>query len=112
MDAITAASDIYKRARFRYEVLPKYAHIPYSLPEPFNGSHLAPYLLEEWPQFYSGCQMILGAVDAKVQAFLFYIDGLDGVSNISFPGLAAIASGLDNAMFWLILRHHILGMSV
>jgi hypothetical protein len=112
LDSCNAASDMYKRARFRMEILPKYAHKPFSLPEPFDSSHLTPELLKEWQEFYFGCQMVVGAFSPNGQAFMFYIDGYGRADNVSFPGFAAIGSGADNAMFWMSYRNQHLGKSI
>jgi 20S proteasome alpha/beta subunit len=113
LDAVHAASDIYNRSRFRFDILPKYARMPHSLPEPFDSSHLTPELLDEWRKFYFGCHMIVGGFDKSGQAFLFRIGGRgEDIDNFSFPGYVAIGSGEGNAMFWLSYRNHNLGLCV
>jgi Proteasome subunit len=110
--AVHMASDCYKRARFKYDVLPVYAHPPQSIPDDFDENSLGPTLLEEWQKFDFGCQMIVGAFDVEGKALLFVIDGNGEVHNCIFPGFTAIGSGANNAMFWLSYRHHNLGFTV
>jgi hypothetical protein len=110
--AVHGASDGYKRIRFKYDVLPKYAYIPRKLPDDFDENTLGPTLLKEWQEFYFGCQMIVGSFDLEGKALLFQIDGTGKVHNFTFPGFAAIGSGQNQAMFWLSYRHHNLGFSV
>lgn len=108
--AVHAASDTYKRMRFKYDVLPKYAHLP-TLPDTFNESDLTPNLLKEWQEFYFGCQMIVSSFDLEGKPYLFLIDGTGEVHNLTFPGFAAIGSGQKQAMFWLSYPNHNLGFS-
>jgi len=110
--AVHGASDTYKRIRFKYDILPKYAHIPPSIPDDFNESHLTPTLLEEWRNYYFGCQMVVSSFDTEGKPYLFLIDGTGEVLNLTFPGFAAIGSGREQAMFWLSYRHHNLGLNV
>jgi hypothetical protein len=110
--SVHAASDCYKRVRFKYDVLPRFAHHPQSLRDDFNDSNLTPELLAEWREFDFGCQMIAGGFDPIGTAMLFTIEGNGQVYNSMFPGFTAIGSGLSNAMFWLSYRQHNLGLSV
>ena len=110
--AVHAASDVYKRVRFKYDVLPKYAHIPESIPDNFTDEQLGPALLEEWRNFYFGCQMIVSSFDLEGKAYLFTIDGTGEVINCTFPGFSAIGSGMNNALFWLSYRNHNLGAPI
>jgi len=111
-DAVHAASDLFKRSCFRYDVLPQHVQPPLSIPELFTEKDLTPELLEEWRKFYFRCQMIVGAMLGNGQCCLFYIDGSGGVENFTFPGFAAIGSGAQNAMFWLSYRNQHLGNSI
>jgi hypothetical protein len=112
METISAASDLYKRIRFKLEVLPRFARLPQSLPDMFTDADLTPALLEAWREYYFGCQMLVGSFNRDGQAFLFYIEGNGEVQNFTFPGFAAIGSGHGNAMFWLSYRNHNLGFSI
>jgi hypothetical protein len=110
--SVHAASDCYKRVRFKYDVLPLFARHPQSIPEAFNDSDLTPELIEAWREFDFGCQMIVGSFDPIGTAMLFTIDGDGQVQNSMFPGFTAIGTGLNSAMFWLSYRQHNLGLSV
>jgi hypothetical protein len=110
--SVHAASDCYKRVRFKYDVLPQFAHHPQSIKDDFNDSDLTPVLLEAWRDFDFGCQMIVGGFDVVGTAMLFTIEGNGQVYNSMFPGFTAIGSGMNNAMFWLSYRQHNLGLSV
>lgn len=112
LDAVHAAADLFKRARFRYDVLPQHAQPPLSIPEMFTEKDLTPQLLKRWRKFYFGCQMIVGAILANGQACMFYIGGDGEVDNFTFPGFVAIGSGGDDAMFWLGYRNQHLGRSL
>jgi hypothetical protein len=107
--AVHAAADCYKRVRFKYDILPKYAHIPPSLSDTFSETDLTPSLLEEWRVFDFGCQIIVGSFDIEGSALLFIIEGTGQVHNSTFPGFAAIGSGQEAALFWLSYRNHNLG---
>lgn len=111
-ETVGAAADLYKRVRFKLEVLPLFARIPQSLPDMFKDTDLTPGLLEAWRKFDFRCQMIVGAFNREGQTFLFYIDGTGEIENFTFPGFAAIGSGLSNAMFWLSYRNHDLGFNI
>lgn len=110
--SVHAASDCYKRVRFKYDVLPLFAHHPQSIRDDFNDSDLTPQLLEAWKGFDFGCQMIVGAFDPLGTAMLFTIEGDGQVHNSMFPGFTAIGTGMNSAMFWLSYRQHNLGLSV
>lgn len=110
--AIHAGVDCYKRFRFRYDVLPKYACVPFSIPTDFNDSHLTPALLEEWRKFYVGCEVILGTFDKDGAAYMFTLDGCGGVESSNFPGYSSIGSGSYNAQFWLSYRNQQLGAPI
>jgi hypothetical protein len=113
VDSLEAANWIYRRARFRFDVVGRqFGMAPHLIPEPFDRDILPEPLRKPWKKFYVGCQMIVGTFDYSGQALLFLLDGNGGVSNLSFPGFAAIGSGVDNAMFWLSYRNHNLGLSV
>jgi hypothetical protein len=112
METIGAAADLYKRVRFKLEVLPSFARIPQSLPDMFTDADLTPALLESWRMYDFGCQMLVGTFNKEGQAFLVYMGGTGEVENFTFPGFAAIGSGQDSAMFWLSYRNHNLGFSV
>jgi hypothetical protein len=112
METIGAAADLYKRIRFKLEVLPRFARIPQSLPDMFTDADLTPALLEEWRTCYFGCQMLVGAFNKEGQASLLYIKGTGEIENFTFPGFAAIGSGQGNAMFWLSYRNQNLGFPV
>jgi hypothetical protein len=110
--AVHGAADTYKRVCFKYDVLPKYAYLIPKLRDDFDESDLTPTLLKEWQAFDFGCQFIAGSFDLEGRAVLFVIDGTGEVTNLTFPGFAAIGSGANQAMFWLSYRHHNLGFSV
>jgi hypothetical protein len=112
IESVSGGADLYKRVRFKLDVLPLFARMPQSLPDMFTDTDLGPALLEEWRKYDFGCQMLIGAFNDLGQAFLLYIEGDARVSNLTFPGFAAIGSGLNNAMFWLSYRNHNLGLSV
>jgi hypothetical protein len=106
VETIMAAADLYKRVRFKLDVLPRFARMPQSLPDMFTDADLTPSLLEAWQEFDFECQMVVGTFNQEGQAFLLCIDGTAEVQNLTFPGFAAVGSGLNNAMFWLSYRHH------
>jgi len=106
LDSIHSAAEVYKRIKFKTEVLPRFAYLPNSIPEMFTEQDLNPQLLRRWQRFYVGCEMLVGAFDKDGQAYLFWLDGKGGVQNFSTPGFAAIGSGAENAMFWLSYRNH------
>ena len=112
LDAVHAGSDLYKRMRFRFEILPQHAHPPHSVPVQFREADLTPNLLEKWRNFYFGCQMVVAAFNKQGQPTLFRLDGTGGVENFTFPGFTAVGVGAQNAMFWLSYRNHNLSMSV
>lgn len=107
--AVHGACDTYKRMRFRYDVLPRYAYLIPRLRDDFEERDLSPTLLEEWQKFDFGCEMIVSSFDSEGKPYLFAADGSGGVQNLTFPGFAAIGSGAGQAMFWLSYRHHNLG---
>lgn len=111
-DAVHAASDLFKRTCFRYDVLPTHVQPPLSIPDLFTEKDLTPELVEEWRKFYFRCQMIVGAIIVNGQACMFYVVGDGRVENVTFPGFAAIGSGAQNAMFWLSYRNQHLGNSI
>ena len=106
METVRASADLYKRVRFKMEVLPSFARMPQSIPDMFTDEHLTSELLTKWREFDFGCQMIVGAFNQAGQAVLIYIESTGEIENFTFPGFAAIGSGLDNAMFWLSYRNH------
>jgi len=110
--AVHAAADTYKRMRFKYDLLPKYAYPPPVLPDDFDESVLGPSLLKEWQEFDFRCQMLVGSFDLEGKPYLFHIEGTGEVTNFTFPGFAAVGSGQNQAMFWLSYRHHNLGFPV
>lgn len=112
LETIGAAADLYKRVRFKLDVLPRFARIPQSLPDMFTDTDLTPSLLEEWRKYDFGCQMLVGAFNKNGQAVLVSIDGTGEIENLTFPGFAAVGSGFHNAMFWLSYRNHNLGFPV
>ena len=111
-EAVHGACDSYKRVRFKYDVLPKYAYLIPRLQDDFSESDLTPTLLKEWQEFDFGCQMIASSFDSEGKPYLFLLDGTGQVVNCTFPGFAAIGTGQEQAMFWLSYRHHNLGFSV
>ena len=110
--AVHGAADSYKRMRFKYDILPKYAYPPPLLPDDFSENSLGPTLLKEWQEFDFRCQMLVGSFDVEGKPYLFHIDGTGEVTNFTFPGFAAIGSGQSQAMFWLSYRQHNLGFPV
>lgn len=112
VESVTAGADLYKRVRFKLDVLPRFARIPQSLPDMFTDKELGPDLLKEWREYDFGCQMLVGAFNDAGQAYLLCIEGDGKIHNFTFPGFAAIGSGFDNAMFWLSYRNHNLGFSL
>ena len=112
VESVSGGADLYKRIRFKMDVLPRFARMPQSLPDMFTDADLTPSLLEEWRTYDYGCQMLVGAFNQDGQAFLLYIEGTGEVQNVTFPGFGAIGSGLSNAMFWLSYRNHNLGFPV
>jgi len=111
-EAAHGACDSYKRIRFKYDILPKYAYLIPRLRDDFTESDLTPTLLAEWQKFDFGCQMIVSSFDTEGKPYLFVLDGNGQVVNCTFPGFAAIGSGQEQAMFWLSYRQHNLGFSV
>lgn len=108
---VHGACDSYKRMRFKYDVLPKYAYLIPRLRDDFEESDLSPTLLKEWQGFDFGCQMIVSSFDVEGKPYLFVADGTGEVTNVTFPGFVAIGSGQDQAMFWLSYRNHNLEFS-
>jgi hypothetical protein len=106
VESIGGASDLYKRVRFKLDVLPTFARMTQSLPDMFTDEDLSPELLKAWRNYYCGCEMLVGAFNQEGQAFLLHSDGTGKVENLTYPGFAAIGSGADNAMFWLSHRSH------
>jgi hypothetical protein len=112
VESVSGGADLYKRVRFKLDVLPRFARMPQSLPDMFTDSDLSPALLAEWRDYDFGCQMLVGAFNNGGQVFLLYVDGNGRVTNLTFPGFGAIGSGSDNAMFWLSYRNHNLGFPI
>jgi hypothetical protein len=110
VETVGGAADLYKRVRFKLDVLPRFARMPQSLPDMFTDEHLTPSLLQAWRKYDFGCQMIVGGFNTAGQAFLLDVEGDGIVTNIGFPGFGAIGSGLSNAMFWLSYRNQNLGL--
>src|SRR5260370_15542476 len=110
--AVHGAADAYKRMRFKYDVLPKYAYLIPKLADDFSESDLTPTLLRKWRKFNFRCEMLVGSFDLEGKPYLFHIHGTGEVTNFTFPGFAAIGSGRKQAMFWLSYRHHNLGFPV
>jgi hypothetical protein len=109
VESIGGGADLYKRVRFKLDVLPRFARMPQSLPDMFTDEDLGPALLEEWRKYEFGCQMLVGAFNSGGQAFLLYIEADGTIMNLTFPGFCAIGSGAENAMFWLSYRNHNFG---
>ncbi len=112
VESVGGGADLYKRVRFKLDVLPRFARMPQSLPDMFTDADLTPALLEEWREYEFGCQMLVGAFNNRGQAFLLYVEADGKVMNLTFPGFGAIGSGSDNAMFWLSYRNHNLGFPI
>ena len=112
MEVVIAAADLYKRVRFKLEVLPRFARMPQSLKDMFTYDDLTPALLEEWRTFDFGCQMVVGVFNSEGQATLLHIEGTGEVQNFTYPGFAAVGAGLNNAMFWLSYRNHNLSFPI
>jgi hypothetical protein len=112
VETVGGAADLYKRVRFKLDVLPRFARMPQSLDDMFTDADMTPALLQEWRVFDFGCQMIVGGFNTAGQAFLLYIEGDGIISNIGFPGFGVIGSGLSNAMFWLSYRNQNFGLPV
>jgi hypothetical protein len=106
VESVSGGADLYRRVRFKLDVLPRYARMPQSIPDMFTDTHLGPELLKEWNEYYCGCQMLVGAFNQEGQAILIFLDGAGGFENVTYPGFAAIGSGSDNAMFWMSYRNH------
>jgi 20S proteasome alpha/beta subunit len=74
------------------------------------------HILETWVNFDIGFELIIGGFSRKGdyygQAFLLYVSPQGKVIPINFPGIAAIGTGADNAMFWMNYRKHKLSCSV
>lgn len=111
--AITLATYIYKRERFRLEVFPD-KQIP---PEQIDvrsiiNPTLHMELQEQWQTIDLECDLLVGAFDKVGRAYLFIITGDNArVQNASYPGFAAIGI-VESAMFWLSKREHTMGMTL
>jgi hypothetical protein len=74
------------------------------------------HILQTWVNFDLGFELIIGGFSRKGdyygQAFLLYVSPQGKVIPINFPGIVAIGTGANNAMFWMNYRKHKLGVSV
>jgi hypothetical protein len=111
--AITLATFIYKKERFRLEAYPDKRIPPDQIdPRSIVNPTLYNELQEEWRAFQLDCDLLVGAFDKVGRAYLFIITGDDArVRNVSYPGFAAIGI-IESAMFWLSKREHTMGMTL
>jgi len=112
-NSIQMACFLFKREQFISHVFPKYRLEPNVFaPDDKIPASLDPTIQKEWEEFDIGCDVIFGVFDHRGQASLLYVEGCSAtVETATFPGYAAIGTGLDKAMFWLSYRRHNLTMS-
>lgn len=101
----------YRQQRFGIEIAPKF-WVPKQEVEAGTMPAEAREKIEAaWPEFRTGCDVIIGTFGPWGQAYLFAVTD-DILDNVGFPGFAAIGSGANNAMFWLSYRNHHLARSL
>ena len=111
LQALAAACFAYKGNKFTLTELPR-LRLP---PEVFDPRKTSPEISaivqDAWDKFDIGCDLILAVFDGTGRAHLFQITGAGHeISNVSFPGFAAIGVGAENALFWLSRRQHTMGI--
>jgi hypothetical protein len=108
---INKALYLYRQQRFGIEIAPTI----WMPKEDLVGGNIPPEARQKieaaWPDFRTGCDVIIGTFGPGGQAYLFAVTE-DTLDNQSFPGFTAIGSGAGNAMFWLSYRNHHLAMSI
>jgi hypothetical protein len=103
----------YKKYRFGFDVLPKYAiGLKEDWRKTANDMGISGKLLKALKRQSLGCQLVVGTFDDAKNPHLFQVEEDGSIYSNMNPGFCAIGSGSPNALFWLSFRGQNSGMKL